>query len=181
MANLTPFPPKLHEEPNHWYRRFCIWLAMRPKRSVLDVHNQERARKGLKRIDGLPGSWDGKPELYDWVERAKKWDIAETERLNAELAQAREEWQTTELAAAKELLGKGRAFIEAIPLASDFLGDKPVKGDPQAVRVATQCIMDASTLARRALAMPTERHVNQFERMSDVELLRFIETELKAA
>lgn len=181
MASLTPFPKKTETEPNHWYRRFCVWLVMRPKRSMLEVYNGERARKGAKRRDTLPGGWDGKPELYQWDQRAKEWDKAETERLNVELAQAREEWQTAELAAAKELLGKGKAFIEAIPLASYFSGDKLVKGDPQAVRVATQCIMDASTLARRALAMPTDRTVNQFEKMSDAEILRFIEAELKAA
>lgn len=181
MASLTPFPKKLETEPNHWYRRFCVWLEMRPRRSVLEVYNRERIKKSKKRQDSPPGSWDGKPELYDWKTRAEVWDDAETERLNAELAQAREEWQTKELDAAKELLDKGRALVQSIPLASDFSGDKPVKGDPQAVRVATQCIMDASTLARRALAMPTERTVNQFEKMSDAEVLRFIETELKAA
>lgn len=178
MANLTPFPPKLSDEPNHWYRRFCVWLVMRPKRSVLEVYNQERATKGKKRQDSPPGSWDGKPELYDWDGRAKEWDKAETERLNAELALAREAWRTKEREAAEALLKKGLAGLD-IPLGAALTDKTPAKGDPQAVRVAAQCITDASMLARRALEMPTERSVsNPFDKYSDEEVLQYIKESL---
>ena len=178
----TPIPPRLSDEPAQWYARFARWLTMPMPRSVLGCYLLEWESKKKKKRGGpkkpekkpanTPGSWEGKPVLYKWEERARAWDAAEVERLNAELAQARDDWRKAEMEAAQKLHERG---MEGLKIA---LGAETSETEIKAVRVATQCLSEASELGRRALEMPTARTVSQFDKMSDAEILRFIATSL---
>lgn len=172
MAGVTPLPRRIQGEPAMWYRRFCAWLRSGPPRSVLAVANAERAQSGRKKADEAPGSWDGKPDLYRWKERAAEWDLAEAERLNVELAEQREAWRKSEMEAARALQAKGLEGLK-IPMVTARLKDgSEIIGQPQAVRVAAECLTKASDLARRALEM-TNTRVN-LQQLSDADLLRLV-------
>lgn len=175
MPNVTPLPPRLPAEPSIWYRRFCAWLRMRPPRSVLEVCNLEREKKGKKRQDSPPGSWDGIPDLYQWKARAARWDLAEAERLNIELAQARDEWRAQEREAALLLLNKGREGLKIPLLTARLEGGREIKGDPAAVRVAGDLVSKGLDLGRRALEMATSTTRVNVSQMSDAEIIRLLD------
>lgn len=177
MSKSTPPPPKLKYEPPEWYSRFCAWLLQDKPRSLLAIYNEERRRDAERKGKSAnykdskcpPGTWDGKPALYKWDERAAIYDEAEAKRIAEEHAKDISAWIKTEVRAARKMMDKGIDALEIPLIRADVVVREEIpgpngaivktyttrhKGDPQAVKVAAMLIVEASKMARAALLIP---------------------------
>ena len=66
-------------EPANWYMRFQVYLNLGTKRSLQAAVSKEpnqKAAKGSRLTDvSVPGSWKRASKLWNWVERAKSYDL----------------------------------------------------------------------------------------------------------
>src|SRR5205807_2456143 len=91
-----PSEPWLRQkgEPALWYMRFKRYLDMSTKRSLRAVVASEpgtqKATKGTeKKLSdvSVPGSWKRASKVWNWVERATAYEVAQTEKQAAHIRQ----------------------------------------------------------------------------------------------
>lgn len=141
-------------------------------RSILEIYNLERERKGQKRADNQPGAWREIPALYQWKERAALWDTAELERKSQLLAARREQQRTNELEDAQTLRDKAK-LAAMFPLTDSVTQDgKHIKGDHQVARTAAMLFAESVKQARMALEMATTNTKIDLGKLNDDELTR---------
>lgn len=171
---VTPLPPRLPDEPLIWYRRFCHWLEQDGKRNMLDLYNQERAKKGQKKAANHPGAWRDKPALYEWEKRAAAWDDAEALRVALENAKERKRLLEDELKYGKALVEKGLEglkvpFLNGEIVTKEDVNGKQVerivklRGNPKAIAVGADLVEHGLALQRRALKMIDPGPLDQYK------------------
>ncbi len=171
--SITPFPGQLPEENDRWYSRLCSYIALKGRRSVRKVYEDEWLKALEKKLrrrdkategkparlpDSVPGAWSRAMLAYHWMERTAAWDTAETERKQIELATAQDEQRQHELDAARLMRDKGKAMI-GLPHVRSHIeqDDKHITieaADPSVPRTAAVLFKESREQARGALEMP---------------------------
>jgi len=66
-------------EPVEAYRRFCVYLHLGVKRTLLEAYRVSLNGRAKKRYETLhlPGNWIEDSSRWHWVERAARYDIAQ--------------------------------------------------------------------------------------------------------
>lgn len=158
-------------EPNLWYDRFTDFRLMGPDRSLLELVNRERDKKGHRRTNCTPGSWRRNSERWNWRERAEAWD-AEQRRLRIEAEkQARAEMLKRHARQAQALQGIGAMRLQLFDhkrLAAMEPEQRAREIKNLTLGEARRYILDGTTLERQALGLP--EHLLAVAGMTDEEL-----------
>lgn len=99
LSQNEPLDPWLRQksEPALWYMRFKRYLEMGPKRSLrkalADEPDTQKATRGTKKNQetkklsdvSVPGAWKRASKVWQWVERAEAYDLAQMEKQAAQI------------------------------------------------------------------------------------------------
>lgn len=147
-------------EPNLWYDRFTDFRLMGAGRSLLEIVNRCRDKKGQKRTNNFPTSWRNASKKWHWRERAEAWDEQQRrERIMAE-EQARAEMFERHINLGRGLQTVGAKRLKQLDKNPDELTGGEVR----------QYIKEGIAIERQAQGLP--EHLLGVATMTDDELLK---------
>lgn len=112
-----PVWERLPDEPSLWFERFDRYRLRGTGRSLLGTVNDDRAQRGAKRTQSVPGAWHKQFTRWQWATRVAAYDRWEAERLQALWTERRERQRDREWELAQKIVEKAEAML-GFPLAS---------------------------------------------------------------
>jgi phosphoribosylformimino-5-aminoimidazole carboxamide ribonucleotide (ProFAR) isomerase len=99
-------------EPDIWYSRFQQYMLMPGKRSLLALCNDQRDKKGAKKINSISGAWTDAYNKFEWKKRSQAWDAHKREEDMIRWEERRKEWKEKQWTTAEQLLEKTQQMLQ---------------------------------------------------------------------